>query len=174
MSQRSRALFLPLLAVLAVGSACELGPPTGPASGPAASNQDTASLSNPPPLGPIAHALGGPLSLLTPRQRLLFERGRAEFQTEFTPATGLGPLFNNVSCAECHEAPVVGGVGEEVETHQSAFNGSTCDDLSAIGGPVIQDSVTPALPTALHIDQAGVLPEAPRTSHRTTPTVFGF
>ena len=78
MSQRSRALFLPLLAVLAVGSACELGPPTGPASGPALSSTDSASLSNPPSLGAIAHVLGGPLSLLTPRQRLLFERGRAD------------------------------------------------------------------------------------------------
>src|SRR2546425_5048650 len=174
MSQRSRALLLPLLVVLAVGSACELQSPSGPASGPASSNQDTASLSNPPPLGPIAHALGGPLSLLTPRQRLLFERGRAEFQTEFTPATGLGPLFNNVSCAECHEAPVVGGVGEEVETHQSAFNGSTCDDLSAIGGPVIHDSVTPALHTALNIDKEALLPEATGTAHRTTPSVLGF
>ena len=174
MSQRSRALFLPLLAVLAVGSACELGPPTGPASGPALSSTDSASLSNPPSLGAIAHVLGGPLSLLTPRQRLLFERGRAEFQTEFTPATGLGPLFNNVSCAECHEAPVVGGVGDEVETHQAAFNGSTCDDLSAIGGPVIQDSVTPALHTALNIDKEALLPEATGTAHRTTPSVLGF
>src|SRR2546427_7870600 len=144
MSQRSRALFLPPLAVLAVGSACELGPPTGPASGPALSSTDSASLSNPPSLGAIAHVLGGPLSLLTPRQRLLFERGRAEFQTEFTPATGLGPLFNNVSCASCHEAPVAGGVGGEGETHQAAFHRSTRDDLSAIGGPPIPGNRTPA------------------------------
>src|SRR5207245_1052796 len=159
---------------LAVGSACELGPPTGPASGPALSSTDSASLSNPPSLGAIAHVLGGPLSLLTPRQRLLFERGRAEFQAVFTPATGLGPLFNNVSCGSCHEAPVVGGVGEEVETHQSAFNGSTCDDLSAIGGPVIQDSVTPALHNALNIDKEPLLPEATGTAHRTTPSLLGF
>ena len=174
MSQRSRALFLSLLTVLAVGSACELGVPTGPASGPALRGTDTASLSNPAMLQAIAHALGGPLAFLTPRQRLLFERGRAEFQAEFTPATGLGPLFNNVSCAECHEAPVVGGVGEEVETHQSAFNGSSCDDLSAIGGPVIQDSVTPALHNALNIDKEPLLPEATGTAHRTTPSLLGF
>src|SRR2546426_920696 len=92
MSQRSRALFLPLLAVLAVGSACELGPPTGPASGPALSSTDSASLSNPPSLGAIAHVLGGPLSLLTPRQRLLFERGCApdDAQCVGVRATGSG------------------------------------------------------------------------------------
>src|SRR3989442_14756578 len=123
MSQRSRALFLPLLAVLAVGSACELQSPSGPAAGPALSSTDSASLSNPPSLGAIAHVLGGPLSLLTPRQRLLFERGRAGLQTEFTPATGLGPLFNNVSSAQRHEAPVGGRVGGDGQPHQAAFNG---------------------------------------------------
>src|SRR6266704_1278109 len=166
MPQHSRALSTspglaapPLVAaLLALVAACDSRPPTGPASGP-----DPA----------LAAELGAPLPFLTLSQRVLFERGRGVFQTEFTPATGLGPLFNNTACSECHEAPVVGGTGEEVETHQSAFHGGTCDDLSAIGGPVIQDSVTPAL-HALGIDKEPVLPEATGTAHRTTPNVLGF
>src|SRR5467141_796677 len=177
MSQRSRAptlrsrrhLLMALAAVITT-AACELQSPTGPP----VTSKDPAALSNPPIFLAIVHPIGAPLSLLTSRQRLLFERGRAEFQAVFTPATGLGPLFNNVSCASCHEAPVVGGVGEEVETHQSAFNGSSCNDLSAIGGPVSQDSVTPALHSALNIDKEPLLPEATGTAHRTTPSLLGF
>ena len=160
-----------LAAVIAAGTACELGPPTGPTT---ASKVDPVALSNLPILEAVAHSLGGPLPFLTARQRLLFQQGSAEFQVVFTPATGLGPVFNNSSCTSCHEAPVVGGVGEEVETHQSAFNRSTCDDLSAIGGPVIQDSVTPALRAALQIDKKPLLPEATGTAHRTTPSLLGF
>src|SRR2546429_3800169 len=40
---------------------------------------------------------------LTGAQRNLFGRGRLVFRREFTPETGLGPLFNSTSCAECHE-----------------------------------------------------------------------
>ena len=65
-------------------------------------------------------------------------------------------------------------IGEEVETHQSAFRAPVCDDLSAIGGPVIQDSVTPALHEALGIDKEPALPEATATALRTTPSLLGF
>ena len=41
---------------------------------------------------------------LTAAQRALFERGSIVFQVEFAPETGLGPLFNAVGCANCHEA----------------------------------------------------------------------
>src|SRR6266702_7805259 len=167
MPQHSRALSTspglaapPLVAaLLALVAACDSRPPTGPASGP-----DPA----------LAAELGAPLPFLTLSQRVLFERGRGVFQTEFTPATGLGPLFNNTACSECHEAPVVGGTGEEFETHQSAFHGGACDDLSAIGGPVIQDSATAALRAALGIDKEALLPEATGTGLRTTPSLLGF
>lgn len=39
------------------------------------------------------------------------DRGRALFVQEFTPAQGLGPLFNERSCAGCHLSPRLGGVG---------------------------------------------------------------
>ncbi len=38
-------------------------------------------------------------------------RGRELFVAEFTPEQGLGPLFNDRSCAGCHLEPTVGGVG---------------------------------------------------------------
>ena len=62
-------------------------------------------------------ALGEPLAGLTPEQRVQFEEGKKVFQRVFEPKDGLGPLFNGNSCAECHEKPVLGGVGDEVEVH---------------------------------------------------------
>jgi len=121
-----------------------------------------------------ARALGGPLPLLSASQQHGFRQGSVLFQTTFTPATGLGPLFNARSCAECHEDPLVGGVGDEVETHAAAYHAGVCDDLGRVGGPVIQDSVTPALAQRLGIDKEPVPPEATAIARRTTPSVLGF
>ncbi len=165
MSPHRRALIF-----LAFVTACERPSPAGPASG----GDQTAAETNPATFDVATSEPGSPLPFLTLNQRALFERGRGVFQTEFTPATGLGPLFNNNACSQCHEDPVTGGVGEEVETHQTAFHGGVCDDLSAIGGPVIQDSVTPALHDARGIDKEPSLAEATGTGLRTTPSLLGF
>src|SRR5438067_639774 len=165
MSPHRRAVMF-----LAFVTACEQPSPTGPASGGDQAPAET----NPAAFDLATSAPGDPLPFLTLNQRALFERGRGVFQTEFTPETGLGPLFNNNACSQCHEDPVVGAAGGEVETHQTASRGGVCDDLSAIGGPVIQDSVTPALHDALGIDQEPPLPEATGTAHRTTASLLGF
>ncbi len=120
--------------------------------------------------------LGDPLTGLTRAERDRFERGRTEFERAFDPATGLGPLFNAESCAECHESPVTGGPGDEVEIHVSAFfpDRSFCDPLVEKGGPVIQLRVTPALQAALGIDSEPRPAEATGVGVRTSPDVFGF
>lgn len=119
---------------------------------------------------------GDPLDGLTREQRDQFDRGRAEFERVFRPETGLGPLFNADACAECHEDPVPGGRGDEVEVHVSAFrpDGPLCDPLVEKGGPVIQQRVTPALRAALGIDNEPVPAKATAIARRTTPDLFGF
>ncbi|MFT4571386.1 MAG: CxxC motif-containing protein (DUF1111 family) [Hyphomicrobiaceae bacterium] len=57
----------------------------------------------------IFAALGEPIPAATDEQRLAFERGRQVAQRRFTEADGLGPDFNVVACANCHEKPVFGG-----------------------------------------------------------------
>src|SRR6267378_3802458 len=64
---------------------------------------------------------GDPLPGLKRSERARFDRGKEVFQRKFTPETGLGPLFNSTSCGECHEEPAVGGFGDEVEVHATAF-----------------------------------------------------
>ncbi|HEV8400501.1 MAG TPA: di-heme oxidoredictase family protein [Gemmatimonadales bacterium] len=121
---------------------------------------------------------GDPLPGLSAAERERFDRGRAIFDSVFAPVTGLGPLFNADACAECHEAPVRGGTGDEVERHAAAFHpevtGRQCDELAALGGPVFQNQVTPALKAALAIDSEPVPPQATATAARTTPDIFGF
>src|SRR6266566_3122937 len=128
--------------------------------------------------------LGRPLPRLSGAQRQRFEVGRAVFQTNFTPETGLGPLFNAVGCAACHENPVPGGGGnndpteggEDIEVHATAFHGAAapCEDLAAVGGQVIQKQVTAALADLLHITSEPIPRAATDSGHRTTPDLFGF
>ncbi len=117
---------------------------------------------------------GNPLDDLTGDERDRFKKGRAVFNQDFTPKTGLGPLFNGTGCANCHNEPVSGGGGSFTQVNASVLRaGGFCDPLVERGGPVFQLSVTPALKKALGIDAEPIPPEAAR-GKRTTPDLFGF
>ena len=99
---------------------------------------------------------------LTPDELAAFVRGDAEFARRFAPATGLGPIFNNVSCASCHS-----GDGRGRLTNALQRIGTVDDDmLRAVGGPQIQDR---AIAGAL----AERLPAGAIVSLRLPPPVFG-
>ncbi|HYS78084.1 MAG TPA: hypothetical protein VEO94_04550, partial [Candidatus Dormibacteraeota bacterium] len=131
---------------------------------------------------------GDPLPGLSRAERARFTRGQQVFKRQFTPETGLGPLFNSTACSECHEEPATGGSGDEVEVHATAFlvrsaesgarGGSAqapaCDPLADQGGPGVQQHVTPALHDALGIDAEPVPSRATATGRRTTPSLLGF
>jgi CxxC motif-containing protein (DUF1111 family) len=120
-------------------------------------------------------AVGDPLRGLTPDELLRFQEGREVFRRVFTPETGLGPLFNADACGECHENPVVGGSGDEVELHVARLRpDGVCDPLADQGGFVIQQHVTPALHAALGIDSEPVPAAATGRANRSTPDLFGF
>jgi len=177
MSHRSRVRLLAYTALLAAVSSCDQGAPTAaaPADSLAGGHPDGSLLAG--------GTFGGPLAGLTADQLALFTRGSGEFQRVFTPETGLGPLFNAVGCAACHEEPLPGGggandpaqEGEDIEVHATAFHpGAKCDNLEAVGGQVIQKQVTPGL-AARGIGPEPVPPEATLpTALRTTPDLFGF
>ncbi len=122
---------------------------------------------------PEQAALGEPLLGLTRIQVAQFHEGKKVFQREFTPNDGLGPLFNSVSCAECHEDPVLGGVGDEVEVHATRYGTGGCDPLFEEGGPVVQQKATPLL-QGHGIQKEEIPPSANRQARRSTPPVFGF
>ena len=118
---------------------------------------------------------GEPLRGLSAQERHRFDEGRKLFANEFTSETGLGPLFNEVSCGECHEEPDLGGHGDEVEVHATRLlSDGFCDPLAELGGPVFQQQVTPALHEALGIDLEPIPEEATARGMRSSPDLFGF
>ena len=118
--------------------------------------------------------LGKTLADLTPEQRTQSEEGKKVFERAFEPKHGLGPLFNSFSCAECHESPVLGGGGDEIEIHATRFVApDSCDELFQEGGPVIQQDATPLL-RARGIEKEQIPPSATGQARRSSPPLFGL
>ena len=103
-----------------------------------------------------------PVEGLTAVERAAFVRGDVEFGRRFSAASGLGPIFNNVSCASCHSGDGRGRL------ENSLFRiGSEADGyLAQLGGHQIQDKATPGA-------EAEQLPAGVAVSMRLPPPVFG-
>src|SRR5258706_12050468 len=127
-----------------------------------------------PPAKPAAAPMvGGPVDGLGRAGIALFNQGKDVFSRVFTPETGLGPLFNNVGCAACHEVPVVGGSGGfneddvDVERHATADDQPSCNELGTFGGPVFREQATPGATVPSIPGNAGV-----HIGLRSTPALF--
>lgn len=102
-----------------------------------------------------------PLDGLSAREMSAFLRGDGEFGRPFSAGEGLGPLFNNVSCAGCHSGDGRGNLSNRL----TRFSQGT-DLLLDFGGPQLQDKSLPgALPEQL--------PPGVQVSVRLPPPVFG-
>lgn len=111
---------------------------------------------------PDGDVFDGPVDGLTTAELAAFARGDAEFARRFAPSTGLGPIFNNASCASCHS-----GDGRGVLDNALQRIGAADDDfLRALGGPQIQDK-------AISGAEAERVPAGVAVSTRLPPPVFG-
>ncbi|HET9952446.1 MAG TPA: di-heme oxidoredictase family protein [Candidatus Eisenbacteria bacterium] len=115
-------------------------------------------LTTKPPLG---ERFDQPLEGLSNGELGQFQRGQTQFRRAFTVREGLGPIFNNISCASCHSGD---GRGRP-ENALTRFSRGTDPDL-AEGGPQIQDKAIPGA-------EAERLPIGVEVSHRMPPPVFG-
>jgi CxxC motif-containing protein (DUF1111 family) len=89
--------------------------------------------------------LGGPLADLTADELTRFADGQEEFEDVEDVEDGLGPVFNEASCAVCHDAPVGGTTGRS-ETRFGRMVGGVFDGLANLGGSLIQDHAIGAVP----------------------------
>src|SRR5215211_9139885 len=103
-----------------------------------------------------------PVDGLSAAELAVFARGDAEFGRRFSPATGLGPIFNNASCASCHSGDGRGVLANALHRIGSADN----DFLRALGGPQIQDKAIPGA-------EPEKIPAGVAVSVRLPPPVFG-
>src|SRR5262245_30959324 len=53
--------------------------------------------------------MGEPLPELNASQLQAFNNGKAEFDLILQEFQGLGPIFNDTGCSQCHSQPEVGG-----------------------------------------------------------------
>jgi CxxC motif-containing protein (DUF1111 family) len=104
-----------------------------------------------------------PVEGLSPSEMSAFLRGDEEFGRPFSVGEGLGPMFNDVSCASCHSGDGRGDPRNMLARIGEPVNGF----LSEYGGPQIQ---TRAIPGAI----AEVVPTGHPVSHRLPPAVFGM
>ena len=99
---------------------------------------------------------------------------------EETPATGLGPVYNGKSCAECHSNPAPGGSGISLDNRVTRFAqqlvNEPFDPLLNLGGPNLQKfSVADELPQgSCNLAAEVVPPEANVTGMRQPPPLFGL
>ncbi|MEP6672360.1 MAG: di-heme oxidoredictase family protein [Chthoniobacter sp.] len=120
--------------------------------------------------GPAPHAsgrLGDPLPDLTQSQLSAFTDGLGEFESVETADSGLGPIFNNTSCANCHTAPTIGGASAQVVTRFGRNDNGVFDPLAAEGGSLLQSrAINPAVLERIPVDATIVV------QRQTTP-LFG-
>jgi CxxC motif-containing protein (DUF1111 family) len=112
-----------------------------------------------PPDGDVFDA---PVEGLSDAELAAFARGDAEFGRQFAPNTGLGPIFNDVSCATCHSGDGRGQLRNALTRIGDQSNAFLAD----VGGPQIQDKAIPGA----HPEQ---VPDGVPVSVRLPPPVFG-
>ncbi len=83
---------------------------------------------------------GDPLPGVSATELDAFTNGKTSFATAETPDEGLGPVFNDVSCAACHTAAsgAVGGNTTRTETRFGTIINDAFDPLAQLGGSLQQ------------------------------------
>ena len=129
------------------------------------------SAQTPPEFGQPLRGLPAPLLSA-------FEEGRQQFTAEETASTGLGPLFNARSCAECHAVPVPAGSAVSADSFTVKFGsqapGQPFDPLITLGGPSLQRRSVAEDLESCRIAGEVVPREANAVGLRQPPALFGL
>ena len=112
-------------------------------------------------------APGDPLPGLSAAHLGWFADGRGAFDEVYSPATGLGPIFNAESCVACHFESAVGGGSPMTVVRFGRVTAGVFDPLTAKGGPLLQAlAIDPACQETIPI-------EANVVAERMTTPMFG-
>ena len=112
---------------------------------------------------------GDPLPGLTPVELEEFVLGRDDFLEVEDAAEGLGPAYNNTSCAGCHNVPAIGGVAPMIVTRAGIREpDGSFRDIDPARGSLFQLF---SIPT--HECQSVIPPEANVIAQRAPIPLFG-
>jgi CxxC motif-containing protein (DUF1111 family) len=111
--------------------------------------------------------LGAPLPGISSRELELFRMGRTDFMEVESAEDGLGPLFNGLSCAQCHSIPAVGGTGTILEL-RAGYKDETGTFRAPPGGTLMHLFSIPP-----HDCQVSVYEEANVIAPRVSIPLFG-
>ncbi|HKS23379.1 MAG TPA: di-heme oxidoredictase family protein, partial [Thermoanaerobaculia bacterium] len=118
---------------------------------------------------------GGPLRGLTPAELAAFQDGLEDFTEVESVDEGLGPVFNERSCAACHSAGGVGGGSERTVTRFARRVRGVFDPLTNLGGSLVQDHAIGTADGSPHQFRPEVVPQpASIVVHRRTTPLFGL
>src|SRR2546427_4756312 len=106
----------------------------------ACESTDSGITTPPPPTATLSASttLGDPFANLSAAELALFDAGKLEFEAVEAVDEGLGPVFNEASCATCHNGPVGGTTGRKETRFGRVVNGAF-DPLAELGGSLLQD-----------------------------------
>ncbi len=118
--------------------------------------------------GELQPQMGAPLNGLTAEQVQRFLVGLDLYSMNFGVDDGLGPGFNQTSCASCHNAPVGGAGAQQVTRFGRMDKKGGFDPMADLGGSLLQANA---------LDEAcqEVIPGGANvTSFRVTPGALGY
>jgi CxxC motif-containing protein (DUF1111 family) len=90
--------------------------------------------------------VGDAFAGLSADQQLAFANGKDAFEEEEEITDGLGPVFNEKSCAVCHSVGAVGGSGTQFEVRAGKLTGTSFDSLTTEGGQLFDLFSVTSLP----------------------------
>jgi hypothetical protein len=91
------------------------------------------------PINGGALRVGDPFAGLAAGDVAAFTTGRDDFEEVETADDGLGPIFNDASCGNCHNIGAIGGGSTRVETRFGSVSNGVFDPLASRGGSLLQD-----------------------------------
>lgn len=125
----------------------------------------------------LAADFGDPLPGLGDADRTRFEVGKTEFVAVEEVDEGLGPVFNEASCATCHTGPgtAIGGTTQRLETRFGRMNpDGSFDPLPQFGGSLLQDKGIGLVASGYDYAAETVPAEATVRAGRRTQPLFGL
>jgi hypothetical protein len=149
---------------------------TTPDGGDAGGAPDAGDAGNVPKADLTNGKYGEPVPGLTSDEVARFTAGRKAFIKLQTIGTGLGPVFNEPFCSDCHDSPpAIGGTNQHFETRFGRREpDGGFDTLASLGGPLLHDNAIGRVDGGYTFVPEVVPSEATVITSRRTQPLFGL